>query len=316
MHNGTNQILTEKSSARGALLTFSSAQAADQLSNQNLNISSYAGRKSEWQNQPGKRDTEGSMEICPYATFVSQAHKISVFKQEFFETELTLSLRTTPPQRRRKVFILDKNGLIPGANDDFRQMHATLAAVSNLFHLHRNSLRIVASKIPEETMLFDKPADRDLASRILSLEAELDLKAKELGVTFRSSPARIGPQLRSLSFEVLSRIENSLDHLARAFELCIVQDTDPWDDGEFFKLSMRELGLTFPSDFLSRLQRDDVVEAYNMNRMQIFRNMRFMEISTYSLLEVLSYEWTQLFERSSHITQSNYQANRARHVVS
>ncbi len=40
-----------------------------------------------------------------------------------------------------------------------------------------------------------------------------------------------------------------------------------------------------------------------MNRLQIFRNMRFMEISTYSLLEVLSYEWPQLFERSSHITQ-------------
>lgn len=152
-------------------------------------------------------------------------------------------------------------------------------------------------------MVFDSPANLDPVSRILMLEAEVARKAKALGVSFRTSPSRVAPQIRSLSHSAQYRIEGSLGHLSHAFDLCMTQDIDPWNDTEFFQLSMRALGLSYSSDFLSRLNRGDVVEAYNMDRVQIFRNMRFMEISTYSLLEVLSYEWTQLFERPSHITQ-------------
>lgn len=145
--------------------------------------------------------------------------------------------------------------------------------------------------------------DRSKAvDQILNLENRLIALAAKFDLRLRQSAPCIRPQLKSLPIESLNRILGSLKHLQNAFNVCAEEFKDPWDDREFFSLSMRALRVSYPSDFLGYVADGDLIEAYDINRIQVFRNMRFMETSAYSLTEILSFDWPTLFDRSSMIT--------------
>lgn len=74
------------------------------------------------------------------------------------------------------------------------------------------------------------------------------------------------------------------------------KDIDPWDDKGFLKLTLRHLGLKL-RDWDKLKYKDNVIEILDKEGRQIFRNLSYMERSSYSLLEVLSYSYTQLFYR-------------------
>lgn len=57
-------------------------------------------------------------------------------------------------------------------------------------------------------------------------------------------------------------------------------------------------------DFWDNLNKDDVVEIYTMENIQLFRTFNFFNISSYSLLDLLINEWYLLWERPSNVIQS------------
>lgn len=100
----------------------------------------------------------------------------------------------------------------------------------------------------------------------------------------------------------LKALYANLNIYSSALGMAAETGTDPWDDTAFLVLTMRHLGLKFPNGFLDVLRPNHVVEAYDMHRRQIFRNLYFMEISNYSLLDVLSHDWPMLFHRDNEVT--------------
>jgi hypothetical protein len=82
----------------------------------------------------------------------------------------------------------------------------------------------------------------------------------------------------------------------------LVDQVDLWNTSNLMKLTFRELKLQYSQDFLSTIELDDVVDGYDLNNHQIFRNLRFMEICSYDLHDVLSFDWPILFERSQVVT--------------
>jgi hypothetical protein len=143
-----------------------------------------------------------------------------------------------------------------------------------------------------------------IIERLFAQERNIIDMAERFDLELKPSPEDLTPHLISLSPRSLNRIEFNLWALLGVWQRCEAENVDPWDDREFLKLSMRALGLSFPKDFTEKLSSDDLVEGYDQDRFQIFRNMKFMETSSYSLLEIQSYEWPRLFERSDAITQS------------
>jgi hypothetical protein len=138
--------------------------------------------------------------------------------------------------------------------------------------------------------------------KLLRLERVLVDQVSFFGLRLPLAPAAVGEALKQTSPDHLTLVEKHLISAYDVFRICAAEKIDPWNDREFFVLSMRSLGLTYPSDFLSKISDDDVIEAYDMNRFQVFRNMRFMEKTGYSLLEIMTYEWPLLFDRSTAIT--------------
>lgn len=143
---------------------------------------------------------------------------------------------------------------------------------------------------------------KQMIEGIFSLEAAIVNKARAYRCTVKSASASLERHLASLEVTNLSPIHDSLANLSNVFDLCAQENVDPWDDLKFLKLSMRSLGLTYASDFSNLIGAEDIVEGYDMNRRQNFRNLRFMEITNYSLIQLMSHDWPMLFHRAKEVT--------------
>jgi len=134
------------------------------------------------------------------------------------------------------------------------------------------------------------------------IENELTKTAASHGLKTKRTRPDLRNYLATLSPSHFAAVQTNLTSVWQALTACTIEEIDPWDDREFFKLSMRALHLCYPKDILDHFRSGDLVEGYDMNRLQIFRNMQFMEYSNYSLMEILSIEWPRLFERAASIT--------------
>lgn len=72
---------------------------------------------------------------------------------------------------------------------------------------------------------------------------------------------------------------------------------------EFVGYALEKMRLKAPQSFFEQLAFDDLVEIYDLKGIQIFRNMRFFDITAYSLADLLAYPWYELLERSSLVMQ-------------
>jgi hypothetical protein len=66
-------------------------------------------------------------------------------------------------------------------------------------------------------------------------------------------------------------------------------------------------GLRCPSDLLDRIGEDEVIEIYDTELVQIFRNFRFIELCNYAMDRVLSCEWPTLFSRPPAVDHEIFQ---------
>jgi hypothetical protein len=66
-----------------------------------------------------------------------------------------------------------------------------------------------------------------------------------------------------------------------------------------------EFGMRFCDESVfSQIQDGDVVEIYNTHERQIYRNLLFCKLSSYSLLDVAVYRWQDLYDRPHHSIQA------------
>jgi len=139
------------------------------------------------------------------------------------------------------------------------------------------------------------------------IEQFLALSAKtrqQLAGVINKYPAAIGDieHLKQVSAEQLQNAIVSLQGFSLSLSECAETGVNPWDDRRFLELCLKQLKMTVSQEYLDNLASDDIVEGYTLENIQIFRNMRFMEICGYSLEDVLTFPWPNLYERSTTIT--------------
>ncbi|MBT4760553.1 MAG: hypothetical protein HOO06_02545 [Bdellovibrionaceae bacterium] len=75
------------------------------------------------------------------------------------------------------------------------------------------------------------------------------------------------------------------------------------DNVKTLRAAFNTLKMRTSDSFLTNIVDTDLIEIYNMEGRQIFRNFRLFEMSSLSLLELISNEWPELFERSLDVTE-------------
>lgn len=68
-------------------------------------------------------------------------------------------------------------------------------------------------------------------------------------------------------------------------------------------LAIRSLNLRPLSDVFSHLKADDIIEIYDEDHVQIFRTFDFLKCVSYSLDEVHTHSWWELYERDQTVTE-------------
>lgn len=71
------------------------------------------------------------------------------------------------------------------------------------------------------------------------------------------------------------------------------------DESGLLRRVLKELHLVVDEEVYENIEHGDVVEIYNRDFLQIYRSISFMNISGYTLLDLLSHEFYELFERNN-----------------
>jgi hypothetical protein len=67
--------------------------------------------------------------------------------------------------------------------------------------------------------------------------------------------------------------------------------------------SIKKAGLRPHSDLFGRLEQNDILEIYDIHQRQLFRSFNMFNCISYSLEELFSYEWWELFHRDSQVNE-------------
>lgn len=113
---------------------------------------------------------------------------------------------------------------------------------------------------------------------------------------------RAALKLGSVTERETDSAAKALQHFQAALVICEETNESPWDHHNFLRVSLQQMGMHCPDDFLSTFEHDDLIEGYDLNNIQIFRNLKYMQVCGYSLEDVLTHSWPELYERSSRIT--------------
>ncbi|AFY02054.1 hypothetical protein [Bdellovibrio bacteriovorus] len=75
------------------------------------------------------------------------------------------------------------------------------------------------------------------------------------------------------------------------------------DSERFCRKALERWGLSPSSDFFIGVENGDCVEVYTEEGFQVFRNLRFFELSSYTVEELYCIEWWKLFGRNPGLTE-------------
>lgn len=146
-------------------------------------------------------------------------------------------------------------------------------------------------------------SDADHASKFrMFAESLVELALRE-GVRVRPFES---PELRHFSRLQLEEQRKVLERLRIYVDLCasVVSEGGLLRDSPLLVMKMiKKLGLTSRAEILDKIKADSIVEIYTPDNIQIFRNLRFFEICSYTLEDIMCREWWKLYWREDVFTR-------------
>lgn len=119
------------------------------------------------------------------------------------------------------------------------------------------------------------------------------------------------PALPFFSRLPLERQKGAVHRLKQYQEVCestLAEGGKLRDTPTFTWKMLKSMHLTPTHDLFSKLEAGDIIEFYNLDSIQFFRNLRFFEICSYSLEELHCSEWWELFRREDAVNRQIYEA--------
>jgi hypothetical protein len=107
---------------------------------------------------------------------------------------------------------------------------------------------------------------------------------------------KLSEENKKLQLELLQQYSEVCEELqAQGESLC--------NSPMFVWKMMQKMGLKAKFDIFEHIGPTDIVEIYNHQNVQVYRNLFFFQICSYSFDELLSIPWWQLYRRSDEISQ-------------
>jgi len=155
----------------------------------------------------------------------------------------------------------------------------------------------------ENTVLNLEQSDRPrLISKLLySIDTVARLAALQ-NITVKTVTDEALSKLETLSEDKIHELNTTL-----LKQLSLVQDSvlteNRVSNKDMTKNVLDFMKLSTSEDMLNTITEEDIVEIYNLDCIQIFRNFKFYETTTYSLSDLILFDWSELYYRPSQVSQ-------------
>jgi hypothetical protein len=150
----------------------------------------------------------------------------------------------------------------------------------------------LSSKSQDDTRLVQR--FRELAEKIASYYGSHGARLKPYHDASLPHFSRLPADRKAQAVHYLELLEGVISsHLTEA--------VDATDDTVSLWSALKSYGLRPGSDFFSHLRKEHVIELYNLDHVQIWRNLNFMSFCSYTLEEVNSFTWQELYQRDPQV---------------
>lgn len=147
--------------------------------------------------------------------------------------------------------------------------------------------------------LVDPQAQSKIQAAIARFE---DVIRRFLGLTLPAAPARAWAKYASLPKEVQEAIVAGINAQADFAEGAMMQGIDAVDEAAMLDYACQKLSLLTAADASTKIQKGDIVEIFDSSHIQVYRSYSCFALCNYSLLELVSYPWYELYDRSTAVT--------------
>lgn len=119
-------------------------------------------------------------------------------------------------------------------------------------------------------------------------------------------------KLLSLGQERLSSIQKNIEMVIDIKnevekDLPITPEFDLEMEKGMLKACSRYLGYVVDENLYKSITHEDIVEVYNQDLVQLYRSLSFFKLCSYDLVELLTHEFHELYERSIMVNSSIYE---------
>lgn len=158
------------------------------------------------------------------------------------------------------------------------------------------------SKIKLNLNLLGETSD-SLAERFLQRAIKISSFGAEVGIKITPT---LNPELlifRSLPIEQQIAAVQKIDQNCEIFSSVTKNKQDLRNSFSVIWKTLNFLGFRPPSDFFDKLSDEDVVQVYCREGIHRFSNLKFFEVCSYTLEQIYSLPWTDLWKRSEADTK-------------
>jgi hypothetical protein len=157
----------------------------------------------------------------------------------------------------------------------------------------------------QHTAIFSSPAPKMQTVEVNTLESlkskmlAFERIANQAGVPVRASRDGHFSFLLRLSDKLLQRVLEDFSSFYDIYAETLAHGHSVRDDRALIWQMFVHKKWVPTSDLFSYLEEGDLIEVYRPDFIQVFRNLRFFEVCSYSLEELFTTDWPSLFERSA-----------------
>jgi hypothetical protein len=139
--------------------------------------------------------------------------------------------------------------------------------------------------------------------RAQSLLYAIETLAISRGLKLPKPQAQSLDRFQSLSRRVQDRFIGNLQLYQPIFEDFLHMadeflDVDVAGEWRCLEVAQQRYDLRFPSKLSDYIDEGDIIEIYDVDAIQVYRNLNFFRTTNYNLLDIISNPWMELWDRS------------------
>lgn len=153
-----------------------------------------------------------------------------------------------------------------------------------------------------ETLDIQNDRPKLIAAYRADVEAFLRLAAPQCEALTRRNP-EAWAALEHMPIERLEKLATSFSAYREVCEKDYIKEGWITSVQSAWRL-IRKIGLIPPSNLMSMLNETEVIEIYDLDLNQIYRNLNFFSVSSYTFEDLMHRPFAELFGRPDHITNA------------